>query len=51
MTPTDQKRWAKWAKTREMGERRFILIYGVLLWGLLTGIGWAIAMSAIQPAL
>jgi hypothetical protein len=48
MTHADQKSWAKWAKTREMGERRYISIYGVLLWGLVTGVGWAIVMSAIQ---
>lgn len=27
-----------WTQTRKKGERHFILVYGVLFWGLLSGI-------------
>ena len=31
-----EKRFEKWARTREMGPVRYILVYGVLFWGMLT---------------
>lgn len=48
MKPMSQKEIDKWAKTREMGRQRFTWIYGVLMWGIPTGIAWAILMAAIQ---
>ena len=31
---------ANWAKTRKMGRTKFILIYGVLFWGLIMAIAF-----------
>ncbi|AQT67166.1 hypothetical protein STSP2_00309 [Anaerohalosphaera lusitana] len=28
----------RWAKMRKMGKRKFVLVYGVLFWGLLGGL-------------
>jgi hypothetical protein len=48
MTPMSEKQAARWKKTRQMGRGRYTLIYGVLLWGLFSGVTWALAMAAIQ---
>jgi hypothetical protein len=37
----------KWEKTRKLGIVKFILIYGVLLWGVPVGIIWTIIMEII----
>jgi hypothetical protein len=43
-----EKQLARWAKVREKGRARYILLYGVLFWGVLTGALWAVAMAAVQ---
>ena len=40
----------KWAKTREKGKQRFVLINGVLGWGVTTAILWAALMEYIEPS-
>ena len=40
----------KWAKTREKGKQRFVLVNGVLGWGVPTAILWAILMEFIESS-
>ena len=40
------KRSQRWQRTRQMGRSRYIRLYGVLGWGLSTGIVWALVMAA-----
>jgi hypothetical protein len=40
--------WSRWEKMRKKGFLRFVLVNGVLYWGVLTGLFFAIAMSAID---
>lgn len=49
MFPSKEQRLAKWATTRQKGKRRFVLVNGVLGWGLLTAILWLAFMWAIMP--
>ncbi|WP_147321325.1 hypothetical protein [Rhodoferax lacus] len=44
MFPSKEKRMQRWAVTRAHGQRRFVLIHGVCLWGLITGISWSLLM-------
>jgi len=48
MTPMTEKQAARWKKTRQMGRGRYTLIYGVLIWGVVTGVLWSIAMAWMQ---
>ena len=41
LTKKDQEWMAKWEKTRAKGSYRFILIFGVLIWGVSTGVLYA----------
>ena len=34
----NEKQNNKWEKTRQMGKKKFVFYYGVLFWGLLTGL-------------
>ena len=38
----------RWAKIRAKGRTRFIWFNGVLIWGVMTGILWAVVMAAWQ---
>lgn len=38
----------KWAVTRAKGRHHFILLFGVLFWGLSTAIMWAALMTAMH---
>lgn len=40
----------KWAKTREKGKQRFVLVNGVLGWGVTTAILWSVLMEIIEPS-
>ena len=40
----------KWAKIREKGKQRFVLVNGVLGWGVATAIFWAVLMEFIEPS-
>ena len=40
----------KWAKTREKGKQRFVLVNGVLGWGVTTAILWCVLMELIEPS-
>ena len=41
--------WNKWKRTRKKGKRRYVLLYGSLLWGLTSGIIWALATLFLFP--
>ncbi len=41
---TKQEQFAKWAITRKKGMLRFVLLYGVLGWGLITAVLYSILM-------
>jgi hypothetical protein len=45
MNPKQRERWAK---TRQMGRTRFVWLVGVLGWGVSVGIGWSLAMAAVN---
>jgi hypothetical protein len=38
----------RWAKTRQLGQSKYIWLYGVVYWGLLTGILWSVIMAMLQ---
>lgn len=38
----------RWEETRKMGLVPFVLVYGVLAWGLSTGVIWAVVMSVMS---
>ncbi len=40
----------KWAKIREKGKQRFVLVNGVLGWGVPTAILWAVLMELLDPS-
>lgn len=40
----------KWAKIREKGKQRFVLVNGVLGWGLPTSILWVFLMEFLEPS-
>ncbi|WP_334060504.1 hypothetical protein [Alteromonas sp. S005] len=40
----------KWAKIREKGKQRFVLVNGVLGWGLPTAILWVFLMEFLEPS-
>ena len=40
----------KWAKTREKGKQCFVLVNGVLGWGVTTAILWSVLMELIEPS-
>ncbi len=39
------KQVERWAKLRERGRSRYVWRYGVLAWGLTTGVMWALVMA------
>ncbi|USI26665.1 hypothetical protein ACD631_09755 [Alteromonas macleodii] len=40
----------KWAKTREKGKQHFVLVNGVLGWGVPTAILWSTLMEFLEPS-
>lgn len=40
----------KWVKTREKGKQHFVLVNGVLGWGLPTAILWVFLMEILEPS-
>ena len=40
----------KWVQIREKGKQRFVLVNGVLGWGVTTAIFWAVLMEFIEPS-
>jgi hypothetical protein len=48
MATTGKQQLKKWAKTRQMGRTRYIWLYGVIGWGLATGVLWAILMAFLN---
>lgn len=48
MKPLTDKQREKWEKTRQMGPKRYTLIYGMLLWGVPVAFLWSVTMSAMQ---
>ena len=39
----------KWESIRKKGMLKFVLLYGVLLWGMLSGLLYALIMSFVLP--
>lgn len=50
MDSLKEKRIKRWAIIREKGKMRFILIYGVLGWGLGTGILFCLIEWLLEPS-
>lgn len=46
--PMTEKQRAKWAVTRQKGRTRFVLLNGVLGWGVSVAVGWSVAMTAVN---
>lgn len=46
----NQQQYERWSLQREKGEKHFIWIYGVLLWGIISAVLWAVAMAYFAPA-
>jgi hypothetical protein len=46
--PMADKQRDKWAKTRPMGRTKFVLLNGVLGWGVSVAVGWSVAMTAMN---
>ena len=44
----NQSQFEKWSKTRRIGRNRFILIYGVLIWGITVAIFWSVIMNYLM---
>ncbi len=44
-TRMNDKQLEMWAKTRQAGRQRFVWIFGVATWGILTGLMWSIFMA------
>ena len=42
---------ANWAKTRKMGRTKFILIYGVLFWGIILAIAFFFLNVKVYPSI
>jgi len=40
----------KWVKKREKGKQHFVLVNGVLGWGVITAILWSVLMELIEPS-
>ncbi|PRO69001.1 hypothetical protein [Alteromonas gracilis] len=40
----------KWVKIREKGKQRFVIVNGVLGWGVTTAILWSVLMELIEPS-
>ena len=40
----------KWVKKREKGNQHFVLVNGVLGWGVITAILWSVLMELIEPS-
>ena len=49
MLSSREKRMQRWARTRAKGRKRFIVIYGVLGWGISTAISMSVFMWLITP--
>lgn len=45
-----RRQYEKWAILREKGKRHFVWFHGVLMWGIVTGILWSVAMSYYSPS-
>ncbi len=44
----NEKQIRQWSETRKKGRRRFILVNGVLGWGVMTGVLWSLFMAMTQ---
>jgi len=43
------KHWKRWEATRQKGLLRFVLLFGVIRWGLCTAVTFFIVMRLINP--
>lgn len=44
-----RRRLEAWEPIARRGKRRFVIVNGMLGWGLSTGVLWAITMTALDP--
>ena len=43
-----QERIEKWSRTRQMGMVKYIFYFGIIGWGLVTGVMWGVLMSLMD---
>ncbi|MFT5367285.1 MAG: hypothetical protein ACI8V2_002243 [Candidatus Latescibacterota bacterium] len=46
----NRNQYEKWSMIREKGKRHFVWFQGVLMWGIITGIMWSVAMAYYSPS-
>lgn len=45
-----QGKFAKWGKARKKGPVLYVIVYGCLGWGLLTGVAFSIVFPLVMPS-
>jgi len=43
-----EKKYERWGRIRKNGRKNYIIKYGVILWGIPTGIIWFLGMHFLQ---
>jgi hypothetical protein len=41
--------WSRWEKTRKRGQTFFVLVNGVLMWGVVTGVLFSVVFPLMTP--
>jgi hypothetical protein len=45
-----EARWQRWEETKQRGLLRFVLVAGMLAWGVMVGTIYSLAMHFLRPA-